>query len=278
VNASPSIGVCSWSLRPESPQRLITALRDIPLDAVQLALVPLIEQPRQWCDAITLLRAQGVRILSGMMATIDEDYSTLDSIKRTGGFRPDHTWQANLARAIRLADLCADSGLSLVTVHAGFIPESKDDPLFGAMIERLRTVAGVFARRGVALALETGQERAESLVLFLREMDAPTVGVNFDPANMILYAMGDPVEALRVLAPWVRQVHLKDAVPTQRPGEWGREVPVGRGAVDWARFGSIVRSLDPPVDLVIEREAGGERVDDVRGAIDIARSMMPTNS
>lgn len=274
MTTTPSIGVCSWSLRPESPQRLMAQLRAIPLDAVQLALLPLINLPRQWCDAIPMLRSSGFRVLSGMMSTIGEDYSTLDSIKRTGGFRPDEHWRGNLDRAIRLADLCADSGLALVTVHAGFIPEAEDDPHFGVMVERLRTIAGVFARRGVALALETGQERADVLVGFLRALESPSVGVNFDPANMILYGMGDPVAALRILAPWVRQVHLKDALPAERPGIWGREVPVGDGAVQWSAFAEIVRGLDPAVDLVIEREAGGQRVDDVRAAMATARSMI----
>lgn len=274
MSSPPSIGVCSWSLRPESPQQLIALVRSIPVDAVQLALNPLIEKPRQWCDTIALLRAHGVHVLSGMMATQGEDYTTLESIKRTGGFRPEHTWTSNLERALRLADICADSGLSLVTVHAGFIPDSSDTQLFATMVDRLSTIAGVFARRGVALALETGQERAAELVHFLHAIDAPSVGVNFDPANMILYGMGDPVAALEVLAPWVRQIHLKDALPSDQPGTWGREVPLGRGAVDWARFATVVRALHPQVDLVIERESGGERVEDVRHALSVARSMI----
>lgn len=272
--AAPSIGVCSWSLRPLSPAALVESLRAIPLDAVQLALVPLIDQPRQWCDAVSFLRARGIRVLSGSMGTIGEDYSTLESIARTGGLRPDATWKGNLDRALRLADLCAESGLALVTMHAGFIPEHGGDPLRRTLLERLGIVAEVFARRGVALGLETGQERAETLESFLRELAMPSVGVNFDPANMILYGMGDPVEALRLLAPRVRQIHLKDALPAERPGTWGREVPLGEGAVNWAAFGAIVRSMDPPVDLVIEREQGGRRLDDVRHAASLARSML----
>lgn len=278
MSAEASIGVCSWSLRPESPQRLAAQLGAIPIGAVQLALVPLIEQPRQWCDAVPLLRSQGIRVLSGMMATHGEDYSTLESIQRTGGFRPDATWSRNLDRALRLADLCTGYGVTLITVHAGFIPESSKDPLFGVMVERLRTIAAVFERRGTALAFETGQERAATLVEFLDALGAPNVGVNFDPANMILYGMGDPVAALETLAPWIRQIHLKDAVPTERPGTWGREVPVGRGAVDWKAFGAVVRRLGRPVDLVIEREAGGTRVNDVRGAIEVARTILSTPS
>lgn len=275
MNRSLRIGVCSWSLRPDSCDSLLASLESIPIDAVQLALVPLIEHPRQWCEAASRLRTRGVTVLSGMMATIGEDYSTLDSIARTGGFRPDETWKGNLDRALRVADVAADAGIPLVTVHAGFIPEDPRDPARRSMLERLGTVASIFSRRGIALALETGQERAATLISFLRDLGSPSVGVNFDPANMILYGMGDPIEAVELLAPSVRQIHLKDAVPAERPGSWGREVALGRGAVDWTRFGEIVRRFDPPVDLVIEREQGGTRVEDVRGAIAIARSMLP---
>ncbi len=274
MSAAPSIGICSWSLRPDSTDVLADALDRIGLDAVQLALVPLIEHPRQWSDAVPRLRTRGKRVVSGMMATIGEDYSTLESIARTGGFRPDETWKANLERALRLADLAADAGLSLVTVHAGFIPERADDPERGRMLDRIRIVADVFARRGAVLGLETGQERAETLADFLDALASPSVGINFDPANMILYGMGDPVEALSTLQRWVRQVHVKDAVPTDRPGTWGRETPIGEGAVDWDRFGQVLRSIRPAVDLVIEREAGERGADELRAAVALARSML----
>jgi L-ribulose-5-phosphate 3-epimerase len=90
------------------------------------------------------------------------------------------------------------------------------------------------------------------------------VGVNFDPANMMLYGMGDPIEAFRLLLPRVVQVHLKDATATDTPGTWGAEVPVGSGEVDWAAFGDVLRSADRAIDALFEREAGEERVADIR--------------
>jgi sugar phosphate isomerase/epimerase len=124
----------------------------------------------------------------------------------------------------------------------------------------------VFSAEGVRLGLETGQESAETLLAVLEELDVSTVGVNFDPANMLLYGMGDPVEALERLAHRVLQVHVKDALPTRMPGTWGSEVPAGEGAVDWGRFFDVLRAHALDVDLVIEREAGAQRVDDVRAA------------
>ena len=74
-----SPAVCSWSLRPESPEALADAVRRCGLDAVQLALVPCVEDPA-WADGVARLRALGIRIVSGMLATVGEDYSTLASI------------------------------------------------------------------------------------------------------------------------------------------------------------------------------------------------------
>jgi sugar phosphate isomerase/epimerase len=82
------------------------------------------------------------------------------------------------------------------------------------------------------------------------------VCVNFDPANMILYDKGDPVEAVHVLGKWIRQVHLKDATRTKVPGQWGTEVPVGTGEVAWPEFFDALAKLNFSGPLVIEREAG----------------------
>ncbi|MFZ4576545.1 MAG: sugar phosphate isomerase/epimerase family protein, partial [Phycisphaerales bacterium] len=96
------------------------------------------------------------------------------------------------------------------------------------------------------------------------------VGVNFDPANMILYGMGDPVESLRALMPHVMQVHLKDATPSATPGQWGAEVPLGAGAVDWSSFFATLRAAGYAGDLCIEREAGEQRIEDIRTALALA--------
>jgi sugar phosphate isomerase/epimerase len=130
-------------------------------------------------------------------------------------------------------------------------------------------VADAFAEHGAGVALETGQETAETLEGVLAELGRPDVGVNFDPANMILYGMGDPVRALKRLVPVVKQIHVKDALPTDTPGTWGTEVPVGEGAVDWDAFFDVALSIQPPVSFVIEREAGADRLDDIAAARDL---------
>ena len=269
---SGRLGVCSWSLQPADPRQLAERVRATGLDRVQLALDPL--RTGAWpLDATrSALDAAGIQIASGMMGTRGEDYTTLESIRVTGGFRLDEHWDENLAAAEANAGLAGELGLELVTLHAGFLPEEPGDPLRALLLERLRAVVDRFAARGIRVGLETGQATAPTLVEVLAELDRPDhAGVNFDPANMILYGMGDPVEALRALLPHVLQVHVKDATPTAEPGTWGAEVPAGTGAVDWPAFFAVLSGAGRPIDLMIEREAGGTRVADIATARELVQ-------
>jgi sugar phosphate isomerase/epimerase len=266
-----SLAVCSWSLQPESPEDLVAKLHACGVAGVQLALDPIRLGLWDEIETVARLDRAGIEIVSGMMATAGEDYSTLDSIRETGGVRPDRTWPENLAAARSNAELAARIGINLVTFHAGFIPHDAADPEWSKLIHRLRDLTDVFHGCGVRVGLETGQEDALTLLEALDALDRPTAGVNFDPANMVLYNMGDPVAALRKLAPRIEQIHIKDAVYTRTPGVWGSEVPAGEGDVDWDAFFPIVRDHLCACDLVIEREAGAQRVKDVTSAAAMVR-------
>ncbi|MFB3431898.1 MAG: sugar phosphate isomerase/epimerase family protein [Phycisphaerales bacterium] len=265
------LAVCSWSLQPDSPQQLVERVSACDLTAIQLHLDPVRSGDWSEPDLVARLSGAGIRITSGMMTTQGEDYSTLETIRETGGLRPDATWPTNLHAAEQNAELAKHIGISLVTLHAGFIPHDQEDPEYPGIIERIRTVADVFSAHGIRLGLETGQETAASLLDALAAIDRDSVGVNFDPANMILYAMGDPVEALDRLAPHVVQIHVKDAIATDTPGRWGTEVPAGTGQVDWPAFFAVVRDHLPGIPLVIEREAGDRRIEDIRTAASLVQ-------
>ncbi|MGP1273544.1 MAG: sugar phosphate isomerase/epimerase family protein [Phycisphaerales bacterium] len=257
------VGVCSWSLRASGPSDLVASVRACGLGRVQLALEPI--RSRSWSldETVESLAGAAIEVMSGMFEPALEDYSSLESIRRTGGLRPDETWEENLARAEACAEIASAIELELVTFHAGFIPHDQQDAERAALIDRVRRIADIFAGRGVRIALETGQETAETLAAMMPTLERESIGINFDPANMILYGMGDPVTAVETLAPWIVQAHLKDAMPTIEPGEWGSEVPVGSGAVDWESFGRHLRSLPAIVPVVFEREAGDQRVPDI---------------
>jgi sugar phosphate isomerase/epimerase len=265
------LGVCSWSLQPESVAELASRVPATGLDAVQLALDPVRRGDLPLGEVEEVLAGGGLSLLSGMIAMAGEDYSSLESIRRTGGVVPDGTWEANLSAARANALVAGHLGVRLVTFHAGFIPHDPVLTGYAQLVDRIQRVAAPFVERGISVALETGQETAEALLELLIRVDNPSIGVNFDPANMILYGMGDSVAALQSLAPRVRQVHVKDALPSRRRGEWGVEVPVGEGAVDWHALFGVMRASGLAVDLVIEREAGQRRVEDVRTAAALVR-------
>ena len=260
------LAVCSWSLRPKNPLDLAKKVGETGIRRVQLALDPLRESPRTWGKTEKVLRDHDIAVISGMVGCIGEDYSTLESIRRTGGIAPDVTWKQNLKNLGACALIAKKMGLKLVTFHAGFLPPDESHPTFGKMLQRLEVVADIFMVQNIMLGLETGQETAAELAALLQKLNHPNIGVNFDPANMILYDKGDPVKALHTLAPWVRQVHIKDARRTKVPGTWGEEVPVGKGDLDWRAFFSTFKHVIFNVNLAIEREQGESRVADIRAA------------
>lgn len=269
MNISPlsqRLAVCSWSLQPTSPQDLIAKLSEIGVRRVQLALDPLRDDPAVWGKTPQLFQQAGIAIVSGMFGCVGEDYSTLDTIRVTGGIAPDSTWEQNRKNIQTSVALTQRLGLKLVTFHAGFLPHDERDPNFAKLKQRLSEVAEMFSARGIALGLETGQETAPALADLLQHLNRPNVGVNFDPANMLLYDKGNPIEALRTLGPWIRQVHIKDALRTKVPGTWGEEVMAGTGEVDWPAFFATLQEVGFNGDLGIEREAGDRRVADIRAA------------
>ena len=264
---SDRLAVCSWSVQATSPKDLIAKLQTIDIRRVQLALGPL-REGGVWSDAGAQLADAGIEIVSGMASTVGEDYTTPDTIKRTGGVVPDATWPQSWANIQQMAHLAQTLGLKLVAMHAGFLPDDPADPAYEKLAGRLGQIADLFADHDLTLGFETGQENAATLAAFLDRLGKDNAGVNFDPANMILYDMGDPIDALRQLVDRVVQCHIKDATRTTSPGAWGTEVAVGTGEVDWSAFFKVLNQAGYGGDLCIEREGGGSRTDDVIAARD----------
>jgi len=272
-----NLAVCSWSLQVKSPAELATKVKDLGLTKVQLALCPVCDDPAVWGDANKVLADNGITVVSGMMGGAGEDYSTLETIKRTGGYILDEHWQTNLGIVRRVGAKAKEWGLAMVSGHAGFLPPDAQDPVHLKMLDRLAAVAAEFRKLGLTYLFETGQETGETLWHSLQALDqrgATNIGVNFDPANMILYDKGDPIAALQKVLPKVKQVHIKDAIKTSRPGTWGTEVPTGTGQVDWRAFVKTLNAGGYTGNLVIEREAGDDRSGDIRKAADLISRLL----
>jgi sugar phosphate isomerase/epimerase len=115
--------------------------------------------------------------------------------------------------------------------------------------------------RGQNLHLETGQEPADALLQFIADVNRDNLFINFDPANMIMYGSGDPIEALRKVGRYVRSIHCKDAKWAAAPGrEWGAEMPLGEGDVGFEPFLRTLAELGYEGPLTIEREIPQEPV------------------
>ena len=258
------LGVCSWSLQADVPG-VAACMKDLGLEHVHLGIRSAVEDAGS--TSFDKIASQDWTITSTMISFPQEDYSTLDSIKVTGGIVPDEHWQRNNNLFLGAVIATARLGVKYLSMHAGFIDES-DKAYASKMRSRIRSLANVAADNGVILLLETGQETAGDLRDFLEELNHDSVGVNFDPANMILYGKGDPIEAVRVLSPWIRHVHVKDALRTKQRGTWGSEVPWGNGQVGVERFLDVLQEVGFDGALAIEREAGDDRLGDIKLAIE----------
>ncbi|HQE29452.1 MAG TPA: sugar phosphate isomerase/epimerase family protein, partial [Phycisphaerae bacterium] len=148
-------------------------------------------------------------------------------------------------------------------------------PKYAVMVDRARRIADALGERGVKLVMETGQESPENLIAFMDAVGRPNVAVNFDPANMILYGVGEPVEAVSLLRDRIAHVHMKDATWSAKPREqWGEEVVLGTGEADIPRIVSKLRAQGYTGTLAIEREAGNQRVADIAEAIKLLKSLL----
>ena len=270
------IGVCSWSWR-EPMKDVAREMAKADVKGIHLALGPFIAPDERHgaaedAAALAFVKekiAKGEWVLMcTMIGTVGEDYSTLETIRETGGIVPDRHWEANKKIVTAGARLTQELGCKYMSTHAGFLDESNPKAL-KKFVERVTWMRDECRKYGVTLILESGQETAEDLAAFLPRV--PGVFINFDPANMILYGKGKPRAALHVLYPWIRQVHVKDARATKVPGTWGEEVPWGEGEVGGEAFLADLEALGYKGNYVVEREGGDDRAGDIRRAVKALR-------
>lgn len=270
-NSKWDIGVCSWSLQAGLDE-VVAAMETIGVDHVHLAVGPALDAKTGQAYLATV-KQQNWTISCTMIGFEQEDYSTLDTIKVTGGVVPDEHWADNKAIVEGAAKVTRDLGVPYLSFHAGFIDEN-DPAKYKIMCERLACLADIAAAQGIMLLMETGQETAEELAAFMKELDHPALGINYDPANMILYNKGNPLEGLKVLAPWIKHIHIKDATKTETPGQWGAEVPWSQGQVNDKAFLATLAEIGYKGTVAIEREAGDDRLGDITLAARTLRQCM----
>ena len=223
------------------------------------------------------LRKEDFALITVFAAYAGEDYADIPTVRRTVGFIPPETRGLRERRTCEVSDFAAALGVGSVACHIGFVPEDETDPDYRAVREMVRRICDYAAARSQVFALETGQEPAKVLLRFIEDVHRPNLRINFDPANMILYGTGDPIEALRLLGPLVTSVHAKDGdwPPRGCPGALGRERPLGQGSVGIERLIATLREIGFRGPLNVEREASDPeaRLRDMRAGVELLRRL-----
>jgi sugar phosphate isomerase/epimerase len=168
----------------------------------------------------------------------------------------------------KAADFAARAGLPAIITHAGFLPENLTDKDYKPVLRAIVEVGRHCRSLGVGFWFETGQETPVTLLRYIEESGLDNLGVNLDPANLILYGKGSPVDSLDVFGKYVRDLHAKDGLYPVDGRNLGREVPIGEGKVNFPALIRKLKEIGYTGELTIEREIGGEEQDrDIRKAI-----------
>ncbi|MGA3187939.1 MAG: sugar phosphate isomerase/epimerase family protein [Bryobacteraceae bacterium] len=267
------IGVMFWAGRDN-----LGELRALGVQAGQLGVagdVPLTSAAAvEWREAIA---DAGFSIATVVCAYTGEDYADIPTVQRTVGFIPPATREAREQRTLDACDFAAALGVKSIACHIGFVPADHSDPDYIAVRGMVRRICERAEKHGQTFALETGQEPAETLLHFLDDAGCSNLKVNFDPANMILYGSGNPIEAFEKLAPHVVSVHAKDGdgPPLDKPGALGTERPLGQGAVGIPRFVEALKNAGFKGSVNVEREIDdqAQRLSDIGMAVRLLKSL-----
>ncbi len=240
-------------------------------------------------EAMTARDRQGFRSFCGRLGIKP---SALCGDLGGHGFERADENPSKIERSCRIVDLAVDLGCSVVTTHIGVIPDDPRDPAYGTMRDACRRLGEYAARRGVTFAIETGPEPSTVLRRFLDDLDQGGVGVNLDPANLVMVIGEDPVNAVDTLAPYIVHTHAKDgrrlqpcnprevygafaeggfAALEQRMGKLFIETPLGEGSVPWDAYLGALAKVGFSGYLTIEREVGEDPATDIARAIAFLR-------
>jgi L-ribulose-5-phosphate 3-epimerase len=262
-----------WAGR--DPHETLRELKQMGVSAGQLGVAGdynLKGAAAQWKRAI---EDEAFIIKTVFAAYTGESYSDVATVQSTVGFIPKSTRGEREKRTYQISDFARDIGVKSIACHIGFVPHDPSDPEYGAARELVRRIADYAQKNGQSFALETGQEPAEILANFIRDVGRPNLTINFDPANMIMYGSGDPIAAFSALFPQVESVHCKDGEWPVKEGALGVEKRLGDGAVGMEQFINKVKQLGYTGILAIEREVEDpeQRKRDLRHGVELLQRL-----
>ena len=198
-----------------------------------------------------------------------------------------------IEKSKRILDMSMELDAGIVTTHIGVVPENPNHERFKIMQDACYQLASYADSIGAHFAVETGPETSAVLKSFLDSLGGTRgVGVNLDPANLVMVTGDDPVGAVHNLKDYIVHTHAKDGVMLKRgnpeyiygvvhpvPEEFAgvqyfAEKPLGQGSVDFAAYLAALEEIGYRGFLTIERECGQTPEADIRIAAEHLRSVM----
>lgn len=208
------------------------------------------------------------------------------------GFRIAQENPAKIEKEKRIIDLLPELGCRIVTTHIGVIPANAARREYGALLEAMSELGAYAESAGAVIAIETGPETPEVLARFIAATGSKGVGVNLDPANLLMVLNEDPVQSVHTLRRYIVHTHVKDGIHLQpsdpekvyaafaeggfeklvaQTGELFKEMPPGQGSVRWPQYLAALRQHGFDGFLTIEREVGENPAADIEAAVNFIR-------
>ncbi len=270
------IGLMFWA--KEDAEQCLREVKEFGVSTGQLGFpgeLPLEGIVEKWQTA---LEAEQFLPVTAVCSYAGEDYADIPTVKRTVGLVPEGTRKDRVIRTKEVAEIASRLGIHSVACHIGFVPHDPQDGCYDEIVEVTRMLCDHCSKLNQAFTLETGQEPADVLMRFIGDVDRPNLKINFDPANMILYGTGNPIEALHLLGHHVISVHCKDGdwPLKEDPNALGKERALGQGSVGIPQFIAALKEIGYTGILSLEREEqdAAKRAQDIRSGLELLRKLV----
>lgn len=210
------------------------------------------------------LKESGLEVVGLFAGFPGERYDDIKTVRETVGFANVEKIPERVDIAKRTAEFTASLGIPAMVAHVGFIPPDRRDPLYDIMLSAIGEVVAHCEKHGLYFAFETGQETPEELKEFIERLGYPNCRVNFDTANLILYGKAFSLQGIEVLKDYIISTHMKDGIWPEKEGLLGHEMILGKGQANIEECVKKLIEIGYEGPLIIEREAGEDRVGDIR--------------
>jgi L-ribulose-5-phosphate 3-epimerase len=237
-------------------------------------------QPKLWTrevsDAVVAaVKSQGIEISTfwaGYTGPVVWDFLQGPA---TIGLVPPQYRQLRVAELKHAADFATWIGAPSIATHLGFIPEDPRDLQYAPVVEAVRDIANTCKDRGLDFLIETGQETPVTVLRIIEDVGAGNVGINLDPANLVLYGKANPVDALDVFGKYVKGMHAKDGLYPTNGRELGDETPLGKGKVNFPKLMARLKECGFKGPVTIEREiSGDDQIRDIRESMELLTPLL----